>query len=114
MQNEDNAFALSPFYMHNLYFIIVFYITALLHDHPTVHLPSILTPFYIDGVLSELSSFCMHNLFYAYLHHYIDSLYFTFKLRITAVLYKYHTLHLPSVLALCYMTTLIATVSKRI
>ena len=98
--------------MHNQYFIITLYITAFLHDHPTVHLPSISTPFCMDNLLSALSSFCKHNLLYALSAFYMDSLYFTFTLRTAAVLCKHPTLHIPSALSPCYMTNLLVQYQK--
>ena len=53
-----------------------------------------------------LTLFSMQNLIYALTAIYMDILYFTFNLRITAVLYKHPTLHVPSDLSSCYMTSL--------
>jgi len=60
----------------------------------------------MNELLSALSSFCMHNLLYALSAFYMDSPYFTFTLRITAVLYKHATLHIPSTLTPCTMISL--------
>jgi len=48
----------------------------------------------------------MHILLYALTAFYMDSLYFTFTLRIAAVLYEHPALHIPSALSQCYMTSL--------
>jgi len=99
-------------FLHNLYSIAqpILHQYSLhycfLHDHPTVHLPSTLTPFYMDVLLSVLSPFYMCNILYALSAFYMDSLYFTFTLRITAVLYIQPKLHIPSAKSTCYMTSL--------
>jgi len=76
----DNLLStLSPSYRLKLYFIITLYTTATLHGHPTLPLPSTLTPFYMD------------NLLFNYLHStcttYTSSLLFTLPPRSMDILH---------------------------
>ena len=100
--------------MHNPYFIITICITALLNGISTLHLPQ----YYLRHEWTKYSPHLLHSTYTTsstqYQHFDRVSLYFTFTLRIAAVMYKHPILHLPSYLSPSYLTTITATVSKRI
>jgi len=97
-------------FLYNLYSICITntsFLFTLLHllDHPTVLILS------INSILHGQPTFRIIFILHApstlrISAFYMDSLYFTLTLRITAVLYKYPTLLIPSALFPCYMTSL--------